>query len=213
MGRDQLHRRRPGRAGHPGDALAGDGHGGGTRHGTAENSGAGRPAAGGGAGLTIGQARAKQLRKRKSFLFTRRPGAAIVVARAGPPAFAPWVLPRQPADNHEENPMHRARPALLLAAVLIAGSAYAADDAIRLVMRDGKFDPAVVEVPAGKRFKLEVVNEGKKAMEFESKDLKQEKVIAPGKSATVTINALKPGEYKFYDEFNEATGQGKVVAR
>jgi uncharacterized cupredoxin-like copper-binding protein len=109
--------------------------------------------------------------------------------------------------------MHRARPALLLAAVLIAGSAYAADDAIRLVMRDGKFDPAVVEVPAGKRFKLEVVNEGKKAMEFESKDLKQEKVIAPGKSATVTINALKPGEYKFYDEFNEATGQGKVVAR
>jgi hypothetical protein len=38
-------------------------------------------------------------------------------------------------------------------------------------------------------------------------------VIAPGKSATMTINALKPGEYKFFDEFNEATGQGKLVAR
>jgi plastocyanin len=105
------------------------------------------------------------------------------------------------------------RPALLLAAMLMAGSAYADDAAVKLVMRDGKFDPAVVEVPAGKRFKLEVVNQSKKAMEFESKDLKQEKIIAPGKSATFTINALKPGEYRFFDEFNEATGQGKVVAR
>jgi hypothetical protein len=38
-------------------------------------------------------------------------------------------------------------------------------------------------------------------------------VIPPGKSATVTINALKAGEYKFYDEFNEATARGKVVVR
>jgi plastocyanin len=104
------------------------------------------------------------------------------------------------------------RPALLLAAVLLAGGAYA-DDAIKLVMRDGKFEPAVVEVPAGKRFRLEVVNQSRKAMEFESKDLRQEKVIPPGKSATFTIGALKPGEYRFFDEFNEATGQGKVVAR
>jgi uncharacterized cupredoxin-like copper-binding protein len=103
--------------------------------------------------------------------------------------------------------------ALLLVALLVSRGALAADDVVKLVMRDGKFDPAVVEVPAGKRFKLEVVNEGKKAMEFESKDLKQEKIIAPGKSATMTINALKPGEYKFFDEFNEATGQGKLVVR
>jgi plastocyanin len=109
--------------------------------------------------------------------------------------------------------MRQARLFLLLAALLLAGGAHAADDAIRVVLRDGKFDPAVVEVPAGKRFRLEVINESRKAIEFESKDLKQEKVIPPGKSATVTINALKPGEYKFYDEFNEATARGKVVVR
>ncbi|HMA31117.1 MAG TPA: cupredoxin domain-containing protein [Casimicrobiaceae bacterium] len=50
-------------------------------------------------------------------------------------------------------------------------------------------------------------------MEFESRDLKQEKVIPPGRTATVTINALKAGEYRFYDEFHEKTGQGKVVAK
>jgi plastocyanin len=110
-------------------------------------------------------------------------------------------------------PTRSLRPALLLAAVLLAGGAYADDAAIKLVMRDGKFEPAVVEVPAGKRFKLEVVNQSRKAMEFESKELRQEKVIPPGKSATFTIGALKPGEYRFFDEFNEATGQGKVVAR
>ena len=38
---------------------------------------------------------------------------------------------------------------------------------------------ASIEVPAGKRFRLEISNEGKTAMEFESRDLKQEKVIPP----------------------------------
>jgi plastocyanin len=130
----------------------------------------------------------------------------------------PWRVatgasPLEARTHNEERSMRQARLFLLLAALLLAGGAYAADDAIRVVLRDGKFDPAVVEVPAGKRFRLEVINESRKAIEFESKDLKQEKVIPPGKSATVTINALKAGEYKFYDEFNEATARGKVVVR
>jgi uncharacterized cupredoxin-like copper-binding protein len=106
------------------------------------------------------------------------------------------------------------RPILLAAAVLFAGTALAQDmQVFKLVARDGKFDPAVLEVPAGKRFRVEISNENRKAIEFESKDLKHEKVIAPGAKATVTINALKAGEYKFFDEFNEATGQGKIVAK
>jgi hypothetical protein len=68
-------------------------------------------------------------------------------------------------------------------------------------------------VPAGKRFRIEVTNEGKKAIEFESKDLKQEKVVAPGKAVTVNVGALKPGEYTFFDEFQETTSRGKVVAK
>lgn len=83
----------------------------------------------------------------------------------------------------------------------------------KLSARDGVFAPTVIEVPAGKRFRLEVSNEGKTAMEFESRELRQEKVVPPGRKATLTINALKPGEYKFVDEFHEQAGQGKVVAR
>jgi uncharacterized cupredoxin-like copper-binding protein len=85
--------------------------------------------------------------------------------------------------------------------------------AFKLTAKDGVFDSTVIEVPAGKRFTLEVTNAGKTAMEFESKDLRQEKVIAPGKKVTFTINALKAGEYKFVDEFHEATAQGRIVAK
>ena len=104
--------------------------------------------------------------------------------------------------------------AVTLCALLLATGALADDlQVFKLVARDGKFDPSVLEVPAGTRFRIEVINENKKAIEFESKDLKQEKVIPSGRRTTVTVNALKPGEYKFFDEFQQATGQGKVVAK
>jgi plastocyanin len=83
----------------------------------------------------------------------------------------------------------------------------------KIVAKDGKLEPAVIEVPAGKRFKLEVANEGKTAIEFESKDLKQEKVVAPGAKTSFSINALKAGEYKFFDEFHETTAKGKIIAK
>lgn len=106
------------------------------------------------------------------------------------------------------------RAVLVAIAVLVAPVVFADDVAsFKLVARDGVFEPTLIEVPAGKRFRLEVSNEGKTAMEFESRELKQEKVIPPGKKATLTINALKAGEYKFVDEFHEKTGQGKVVAK
>ena len=83
----------------------------------------------------------------------------------------------------------------------------------KIVAKDGKLEPALIEVPAGKRFTLEVANEGKTPIEFESKALKQEKVVAPGSKASLSINALKAGEYTFFDEFHEATAKGKIVAK
>ena len=103
---------------------------------------------------------------------------------------------------------------LIAIAILAAAPALAADEApIKLVARDGVFTPTVVEVPAGKRVRLEVSNEGKTAMEFESRDLKQEKVIPPGGKATLTLKAMKPGEYRFFDEFHEKTGQGRLIVK
>jgi plastocyanin len=107
------------------------------------------------------------------------------------------------------------RPWLALTlTALLAAPVFAADVPLyKLVARDGVFEPAVLEVPAGKRMRLEISNQGKTPMEFESRDLKQEKVIPAGGKATVTINAMKPGEYRFFDEFHEKTGQGRLVAK
>ena len=106
------------------------------------------------------------------------------------------------------------RSVVFTLALLVGAPALAADEPLfKLIARDGVFTPAVIEVPAGKRVRLEVSNEGKTPMEFESRDLKQEKVIPPGGKATLVINAMKPGEYRFFDEFHEKTGQGRFIAK
>jgi Cupredoxin-like domain len=83
----------------------------------------------------------------------------------------------------------------------------------RLVARDGAFEPLKLEVPAGKRFKVEISNEGNGPMEFESRDLKQEKVLASGAKSSVVINALKPGSYVFFDDYHPDAPKGEIVAK
>lgn len=101
----------------------------------------------------------------------------------------------------------------VLALVLFSGVVLADDLNVRIIAKGGKFDQSRIEVPANQPFSLTVVNEGSSAIEFESKSLRQEKVIGPGKSATLNIKPLKAGSYKFFDEYHEATGKGEIVAR
>lgn len=105
--------------------------------------------------------------------------------------------------------LRRSLTAALFALPLMA---YAADAEITLVIKDHKFVPAEVKVPAGKKVKLIVDNQDATPEEFESHELNREKVI-PGKTkASVFIGPLKPGRYPFFGEFNMATAKGTVVA-
>lgn len=103
---------------------------------------------------------------------------------------------------------------LAAAALVLAAATVQAQDVVTvsLVAKDGKFDPAAIEVPAGKRIKIEVSNEGKTPIEFESKALRFEKVLAPGAKSSVVVNPLKSGEYAFFDEFHP-DAKGKIVAK
>jgi plastocyanin len=97
--------------------------------------------------------------------------------------------------------------------VACAGVAQAADlPTFKLEMNDGKLNPARIEVPAGQRIKIEVRNVGKGAAEFESVELRKEKVLAPGADSFVVIAPLSPGEYKFFDDFHQQA-QGVIVAK
>jgi hypothetical protein len=77
----------------------------------------------------------------------------------------------------------------------------------------GILEPAMIEVPAGTRFKIEIENEGNDPIEFESTDLHLEKVLAGGAKSYVVINALKPGTYTFFDDFHPDTGKVRIVVK
>jgi len=80
-------------------------------------------------------------------------------------------------------------------------------------IKDHKFEPATIEVPANKKFKLIVENLDKTLEEFESHDLKKEKLVGGGKKITIVIEPLKSGEYQFFGDFHQKTAQGKVVVK
>ena len=95
---------------------------------------------------------------------------------------------------------------------LLCLSAWAADPEFTLVIRDHRFEPAEIRVPAGQKIKLVVHNQDATPEEFESHELNREKVIAPGAKATLFIGPLSPGRYPFVGEFHEKTARGFVVA-
>lgn len=99
--------------------------------------------------------------------------------------------------------------------LFFASTATFADEmpTIKLLMKEGRLYPETLEVPALKRFRLEVKNEGPGAAEFESLELKKELVMAPGVTRSLVFFPMKPGTYKFFDDFHPETGQGRIVAK
>ena len=100
-----------------------------------------------------------------------------------------------------------------LGLLLAATVSLAADlPTFKLEMKDGVLNPARIAVPAGQKIKIEIHNTGQSAVEFESVQLRKEKVLAPGARSFVVIAPLQPGEYKFFDDFH-AQAQGVIVAK
>ena len=84
---------------------------------------------------------------------------------------------------------------------------------IQLSYKDKKFDPAEVSAPANTPVVIKLKNLDAKAMEFESKTLKVEKVVAGGSDAVINVRAQKPGRYEFFDEYNEKVARGALVVK
>jgi hypothetical protein len=90
-------------------------------------------------------------------------------------------------------------------------SSWAADNEFALVIRDHRFEPAEIRVPANQKIKLVVHNQDSTPEEFESHELNREKVIAPGDKATIFVGPLNPGHYPFIGEFHEKTARGVLI--
>jgi hypothetical protein len=106
--------------------------------------------------------------------------------------------------------MIRATGAILLTWTLTAFAVGAQD--YNLVIRDHRFEPAEIRVPADKRVSLYVANEDATPEEFDSPALKVEKVIAGRSKALIRIGPLAAGRYEFIGEFHSDTAKGVVIA-
>lgn len=106
-------------------------------------------------------------------------------------------------------------PVIILALGLVIAVAVPvkAAEEYTLTLKEHKFDPQELTVPAGKKITLIVKNEDSTVAEFESHDLKREKVIAGGASAKINVGPLKAGSYAFFDEFHEDTTKGTLIAK
>lgn len=82
-----------------------------------------------------------------------------------------------------------------------------------LSIKDHKFDPETIEIPADQKVKLVVKNLDPTPEEFESTDLNREKIISGSGEGIVYIGPLKPGTYGFFGDFNQKTAQGRIVAK
>jgi len=102
-----------------------------------------------------------------------------------------------------------ARLALLLLVFPVAAQA---DQLVTLVIQKHIFSPSTFEVPAGERFRIQLTSHDESVDEFESYDMKFEKIIVPGNTVTVFAGPLHPGIYTFFDDYHPDQAKGTVTA-
>ncbi len=101
----------------------------------------------------------------------------------------------------------------LVAASLLSINVSANLPEYTIEIKNHRFIPNNIDLDSGKRIKLIVKNLDPTAEEFESHDLKREKIIQGNKKATFLIGPLETGTYKFFGEFHEDTAQGTISVK
>lgn len=109
-------------------------------------------------------------------------------------------------------PVRVGLPVLALLFAIARPLSASAIDPVTLTMKDHRFTPGEVDVPAGVRFRIEVENQDPTPAEFESTDLRVEKIVVPGGRVSVMVGPLRPGTYKFFDDYHPDTATGIISA-
>ena len=81
---------------------------------------------------------------------------------------------------------------------------------VNINITNHKFLPDEIHLPSGKKIRLVVHNNDSTVEEFESCDLKREKIVTPGGSTAIILAPLEPGTYKFFGDFHQDTAQGSI---
>lgn len=80
-----------------------------------------------------------------------------------------------------------------------------------IILKDHKFDPEILEVPENIKIRLTIHNQDSTIEEFDSIDLKREKIIPGNSTIHIIIAPLKAGKYDYIGEFHSETAKGSIM--
>ena len=83
----------------------------------------------------------------------------------------------------------------------------------QIIIKDHKFEPAQLNIPAGQKIKLTIENKDSTPEEFESYSLNREKLVAGNKQIIIYIGPVKAGTYSYFGDFHPQTAKGELVAQ
>jgi plastocyanin len=103
--------------------------------------------------------------------------------------------------------------ALCILSFSFMGCKQQADRTIEIKINNHRFEPDTVNITTGEKVELVINNLDDTAEEFESFELKRERIIPAKSEAKILIGPLQPGTYKFFGEFHEKTAQGTIIVK
>ena len=97
--------------------------------------------------------------------------------------------------------------------LIFSSSIFAEVEEYTITIKDHRFTPEELMIPANQKVKLIIQNDDPTAEEFESDDLHREKIVTGNRKITIVIGPLKPGQYKYSGEFHKDTAQGVIIVQ
>jgi hypothetical protein len=98
---------------------------------------------------------------------------------------------------------------VLIFGLLTTGSALAAEPQFMIQIKDHRFVPAELHIPARVKVRIVIENQDDAQEEFDSHSLNREKHIPAKSSVTLFIGPLDPGRYVYEGE-SDAPGGGAL---
>ena len=84
--------------------------------------------------------------------------------------------------------------------------------AITVIIRNHRFNPSEIDVPAGNDVVIEIRNEDASSEEFDLRALSFSTIVFGNDSETVRLLDVQKGRYPFFGDYHSGTAQGVLVA-
>jgi len=102
---------------------------------------------------------------------------------------------------------------LILFLVVIKNFSQNEIETYEITIKDHVFYPDILEIPQNKKIRLIISNKDDTIEEFESLDLRRERIIPPMKETSIIIGPLNSGKYSYMGEFHQETAKGLILVK